>query len=110
MKKIHLLVPIAAALGLGIFTRTAHAAAGTGPKARIFAEFDKNKNGVIDGDEVAAVRKAFAADPKGPFAAYDKNKDAKLDDAEIAAIQPPGGGGKGGAKKGADAAKTPAPK
>src|SRR2546423_1638776 len=36
-----------------------------GPKARIFAKYDTNKNGVIDGDEVAAVRAAFAADPKG---------------------------------------------
>src|SRR3954463_9061211 len=71
-----------------------------GPKAKIVAEFDLNKNGVIDGDEVAAVRKAFAADPKGQFARYDANHDGKLDDAEIAEIKPPGqSGGKKGEKK-----------
>lgn len=78
--------------------------AAEGPKARIFTKYDSNKNGVIDGDEIAAVRKAFAADPKGEFATYDRNGDGKLDDAEVAAIKPPGakkGGGKkeGGKKK-----------
>jgi Ca2+-binding EF-hand superfamily protein len=76
----------------------ARAAAGAGPKATIFAKFDTNKNGVIDGDEVAAVRKAFAEDPKGQFARYDADKDGKLSDAEIAEIKPPGGGGKKGGK------------
>lgn len=96
---------------LGLFTITSlfAASAGKGPKARIFAEFDLNKNNVIDGDEVAAVRKAFAADPKGQFASYDKNKDGKLDDAEIAAIKPPGtkkdGEKKSGGKKTTDSAK-----
>jgi hypothetical protein len=70
-----------------------------GPKARIFAQFDTNKNGIIDGDEVAAVRKAYAADPKGQFAVYDKDHDGKLSDEEIAAIKPPGGGSKTGAGK-----------
>jgi len=74
-----------------------------GPKARIFAKYDTNKNGVIDGDEVAAVRKAYAADPKGEFAKYDTNHDGKLSDEEIAAIKPPGGGGKSGAAKKATA-------
>jgi hypothetical protein len=77
----------------------AHAAgAGSGPKAQIFAKFDTNKNSVIDGDEVAAVRAAFAAEPKGQFARYDANHDGKLDDAEIAEIKPPGAGGKKGEK------------
>src|SRR3954463_9902015 len=74
-----------------------------GPKAKIVAEFDLNKNGVIDGDEIAAVRKAFAADPKGQFERYDANHDGKLDDSEIALIRPPGakkdGEKKGGEKK-----------
>ena len=77
------------------------AAAGAGPKATIFAKFDTNKNGVIDGEEIAAVRKAFAAEPKGQFARYDANQDGKLDDAEIAEIKPPGAGGKKGGKSGA---------
>src|SRR5215218_9829800 len=72
--------------------------AGNGPKAQIFAKFDTNKNGVIDGEEVAAVRAAFASDPKGQFARYDTNHDGKLDDAEIAEIKPPGAGGKKGEK------------
>ena len=75
-------------------------AASPGPKAQIFLKFDTNKNNVIDGDEVAVVRKAFAEDPKGSFARYDANKDGKLDDAEIAEIKPPGGGGKKGGKSG----------
>jgi Ca2+-binding EF-hand superfamily protein len=85
---------------LGLFALASAHAAQPGPKAKIFAEFDTNKNGVIDGDEIAAVRKAFAADPKGPFARYDANHDGKLDDAEIAEIKPPGqSGGKKGDKK-----------
>lgn len=97
---------VAAVAAFGCVLSSASGAAAPGPKARIFAEFDQNKNGVIDGDEIAAVRRAFAAAPKGPFATYDKNADGKLDDAEIAAIKPPGqknGKGKkqekGGSKK-----------
>ncbi len=75
------------------------ASAGSGPKATIFAKFDTNKNGVIDGDEVAAVRAAFASEPKGQFARYDANHDGKLDDPEIAEIKPPGAGGKKGGEK-----------
>src|SRR5215218_1233190 len=92
------LIAAVAVLSLGLSGRAA-AAAAPGPKARIFAEFDTNKNGIIDGDEIAAVRKAFTADPKGQFALYDTNKDGKLDDTEVAAIKPPGSGGKGGAEK-----------
>jgi hypothetical protein len=91
---------LAVALGAALVTgSSAVFAAAPGPKARIFAKYDTNKNGVIDGDEVAAVRKAFAADPKGEFARYDANADGKLDDAEIAEIKPPGQGGKKGEKK-----------
>jgi len=99
----------------GIFTLTfgspAFAAgAALGPKARIFAEFDTNKNGIIDGDEIAAVRKAFAADPKGQFAVYDANQDGKLDDREIAAIRPPGAKKDGEKKSGGKKNKTETPK
>ena len=97
MKKIPRFVACLATLGL--MAPSVLLAASPGPKARIFAEFDTNKNGVIDGDEVAAVRKAFAANPKGQFASYDKNTDDKLDDTEIAAIKPPGQGGTKGGKK-----------
>lgn len=99
MKKFPRFAAFLAILGTVPISSAFAANAGSGPKARIFAEFDSNKNGVIDGDEIAAVRKAFAADTKGPLAAYDKNKDGKLDDAEIAAVKPPGAGGKKGGKK-----------
>ena len=81
---------IAGSLGLIALAAPAWA---LGPKATIFAKYDTNKNGVIDGDEIAAVRQAFAADPKGQFASYDKDRDGKLSDAEIAAIKPPGAKG-----------------
>jgi hypothetical protein len=107
MKKIPLSAWCIALLGL---VALPGALAAEGPKARIFAKYDTNKNGVIDGDEIAAVRQAFAAEPKGEFAGYDKNADGKLDDAEIAAIKPPGakkdGEKKGGAKKKADGETT----
>ena len=79
----------------------ASGAAAPGPKARIFAKFDTNKNNVIDGAEIAAVRAAFAAEPKGDLARFDVNQNGKLEDAEIAEIKPPGQkGAKGGKKEG----------
>jgi hypothetical protein len=103
MKKLRLTVAALGAAAL-LIPNFAHAAAAAGPKAKIFAEFDANKNGIIDGDEIAAVRKAFLADPKGQFERYDANHDGKLDDSEIALIRPPGakkdGEKKGGEKKG----------
>jgi Ca2+-binding EF-hand superfamily protein len=52
----------------------------------VLAEYDKNNNGIIDGEEVDAVRKAYEADPNGPLKRFDLNSDGKLDDTEIAAI------------------------
>jgi hypothetical protein len=80
-------------------------AAAPGPKARVMAKFDTNKNNVIDGEEIAAVRAAFAADPKGDLARYDTNQNGKLDDSEIAEIKPPGQKGASGGKKKATPAK-----
>jgi hypothetical protein len=75
------------------------AAAAPGPKARVMAKFDTNRNNVIDGNEIAEVRAAFAANPKGDLARYDTNQNGKLEDAEIAEIKPPGQkGAKGGRK------------
>jgi hypothetical protein len=100
--------------GLGLLVLLAPVAAfaqkSEGPKAKLMAKYDLNKNGVIDGDEIAAVRKAFAAEPTGDLKRFDTDKDGKLSDEEIALIKPPGGKAgsgekkKGGAKK-ADAAK-----
>jgi hypothetical protein len=89
-------VTCAAAFAAPLAARAANA--GNGPKAQIFAKFDLNKNGVIDGDEIAAVRAAFTAEPKGQFARFDANHDGKLDDSEIAEIKPPGASGKKGEK------------
>ena len=69
--------------------------------AHAAAQFDKNSDGVITGDESDALRKAFAADKTGPLKAFDLNADGTLDDNEIAAIKvgKHGKGGKGGKKK-----------
>jgi hypothetical protein len=71
-----------------------------GPKARLMAKYDLNKNNVIDGDEMAAVRKDFAAEPAGDLKRYDANANGKLEDAEIAEMKPPGAKAGGDAKKG----------
>ncbi len=105
MKKITL-PGVSLALLIGLTTLPTHAAAADGPKAKLFAKYDTNKNGVIDGDEIAALRKDFAADPKGELARFDTNHDGQLDDAEIAAIKPPGGGAKKGGEKKAKKSST----
>ena len=58
------------------------------------ALYDKNGNGVIDGDEVEAINKAYAAEPNGILKQFDSNADGKLDSTELAAIK----AGKGGKK------------
>ena len=85
----------------------AFGAAAPGPKARLFARFDTNKNSVIDGEEIAAVRAAFAAEPKGDLARYDANQNGKLEDSEIAEMKPPGQKGTQGGKKEGDGKKKP---
>lgn len=49
--------------------------------------YDANGNGMIDGDEVAAVQKAFEADKNGALKAFDTNADGKLDTTEVGAIK-----------------------
>ena len=77
--------------------------------------YDKDSSGTINGDEIAEVRKAFAADKTGPLKALDVNADGTLDDNEIAAIQKgkgkgkKGEGKKGKGKKGKKGAAEPAP-
>lgn len=64
--------------------------------ARAMARFDTNNDGVISGDEIAALREAFKTDP---LRAADRNSDGTLDDNEIAAIKIEKHAGKGGKKK-----------
>ncbi len=56
--------------------------------ANVFSKYDKNANGVIDGDEIAAVKAALATD--SDLKKFDTNSDGKLDDNEVAAIKPAG--------------------
>ena len=52
----------------------------------LMAQYDKDGTGSIDGEEVEAIKKAYAADPNGALKQFDTNADGKLDDTEIAAI------------------------
>jgi len=81
---------------------TALADKANGPKAKLFAKYDKNKNGVIDGEEKDALRKDFAAEPEGELKRFDTNKNGKLGDDEIAAIKPPAGKKKASEKSAKD--------
>lgn len=70
------------------------AQAGKGNKSKkaknqpdIFAKYDINKDGVLDQDEIATLKKDFAAGA-ADLKALDLNGDGKLDDNEIAAIKP----------------------
>ena len=73
---------------------------------------DKNTTGQIDGDEIEALKKDFAADPKGALAVLDKNSNGTLEDDEITALNARMSkhaervAKKGGAKKGKKKATT----
>ena len=86
MKRILTLLTIAA---LGV-TFTVPAQAGGGKKknkggADLLATYDKDGNGKIDGAEVDALKKDFAAG-KPEVKALDTNNDGTLSDEEIAAV------------------------
>lgn len=71
----------------------AHAAKGNKPKRErneqdTFGKYDANKNGVLDADEITALKKDFAAGTSGDLKKLDLNSNGKLDDDEIAAIKP----------------------
>jgi hypothetical protein len=114
MKRAYVLTLSLCVIGF-ISAMPASAARSDGPRAKFFAKYDKNKNGVIDEDEKDAIRKDFAAEPEGELKRFDKNHDGKLDDSEIAAIKPPTAkktekgektGKKGKKSKDADASTT----
>ena len=54
----------------------------------VLGKYDTNHNGVIDGDEKDALKKAFETD--AALKSLDLNGDGKLDDGEIAAIKAAG--------------------
>ena len=87
MKRILTILTIAA-LGVAF---TAPAQAGKGGKknkkdgAALLATYDKDGNGKIDGDEVAALKADFTAG-KPEVKALDVNNDGTLSDEEIAAV------------------------
>ena len=77
----------------------------SGPKAKLMEKYDANKNGKLDADEIAALRKDFAADTKGALARFDTDHDGKLSDDEVAKMTPGSGNKAGGGKKKAEAEK-----
>jgi len=89
MKRILSVLTIVA-LGLAITAPAQAAKGGT----EILATYDKNDNSKIDGEEVDALKKDFAAG-KPELKALDTNKDGALSDEEIAGA----GAGKRGKKK-----------
>jgi hypothetical protein len=89
----------ASALALAVVTTPAFAAKGTKGKGgaksgRALAHFDRDHNGIVDGEEVARMQAAYAS-----LAALDTDHNGQLSDAEIAAAKIPMG------KKGGKAAK-----
>ena len=88
MKKACIIALTLALFGLALPTG-AFADKASGPKAKFFAKYDTNHNGVIDEDEKDAIRKDYAANPDGDLKRFDKKKDGKLDEEELAAIKHP---------------------
>ena len=86
MKKTSLLSALLAAALL--MPAAAFAAKADSPKNDAFAKYDANKNGKLDPEEYAAVRRDFAAKPAGPLAKLDTNHDGSLGDDELAAYAP----------------------
>lgn len=72
-----------------------------GPR-KILTQFDKDKNGKIEGAEAEELRKAFSGDLKSQLAKLDRDGNGKLDDSEIKAIKAkaaPNAGGTAALKK-----------
>jgi hypothetical protein len=68
--------------------------------AGIVQQFDTNGNRQIEGDEIAALKAAFAAAaPGSALKTLDRNSNGVLDDDEITALNARAGSGAGGAKK-----------
>ncbi len=91
MKRILILLPIVV-IGAALAT-PAHAGKGKkgekgeGPSVGMLLKtYDTNGNGTIDGDEVAAIKKAFDGGD-AEVKKLDKDADGKLSDSEIASVK-----------------------
>jgi hypothetical protein len=83
MNRIHLISSSVCLLGL-----VAPSTALAEKKPDIFAQYNVSHTGVLQPDEIAAIRKDYAANPDGPLKKYDVNHEGKLTDADIALIKP----------------------
>jgi Ca2+-binding EF-hand superfamily protein len=96
---------MALVLGTGVQAKEAEgedAKPKMGPK-KVLTQFDKDKNGKIEGAEAEELRKAFSGDLKSQLAKLDRDGNGKLDDNEIKAIKSkaaPDAGGTAAPKKG----------
>src|ERR1041385_8982487 len=97
MKRVLIIAAVVCAFCL-FATMNASAEKANGKKAKLIAKYDKNGNGVIDGEVKDALRKDLAANPNGELKAYDTDGDGKLSDEEIASIKPGSGKAKSGDK------------
>ncbi len=89
--KIRIAVCVLALLALPAFAKEKGAKkAPEGGSAEVLKRFDANANGMIDGEEREALRKAFASEEA--LKSLDTNKNGQIDDEEIEAL-------KGGVKK-----------
>ncbi len=109
MKKLCFIALGACALCL-VMPANVLAAKADGKKAKLFAKYDKNKNGILDADEKKAIQSDYAKDKTGELKAFDKDGDGKISEEEFAAFKPGSGKAKDvsakGKKKGAEKAKT----
>jgi len=99
MKRV-LIIAIAISAFSLIAVTDASADKANGKKAKLIAKYDKNGNGIIDGEEKEALRKDFAANSNEELKRFDTNGDGKLSDEEIAAIKPGSGKAKSAESKG----------
>lgn len=99
MRKLCLITIYFCALGL-VMPASVLAAKADGRKAKLFAKYDKNTNGVLDADEKKALQDDYAKDKEGELKAFDKDGDGKLSEEEIAAIKPGSGKAKDASAKG----------
>ena len=98
MKKSFLLATGLVLAGL-VAPTAAVAEKAQGPKARLMAHYDANKNGTHEAGEIVAIRSDFTADPSGALKRFDRDKNGKLSDNEVALMVPGSGKKSSGGKK-----------